>query len=166
MQVRGQLFTLYLMYYDDESDLIHSEGLQGCGVQKWPYVVLRQFRLLHCALARFLSELSSFRQIHVVVSRGGGIHHFCDSQFTAIHNLTLTIRFNSIHVFWMLRGKSDSQGRFKIILALGSTIQVWFLQSYGKLDSYTFPRFIYEIQLQSAASTSPLHICLISSQPT
>ena len=124
MQVRGQLFTLYLMYYDDESDLIHSEGLQGCGVQKWPYVVLRQFRLLHCALARFLSELSSFRQIHVVVSRGGGIHHFCDSQFTAIHNLTLTIRFNSIHVFWVLRGESDSQGRFKIILALGSTIQV------------------------------------------
>ena len=33
------------------------------------------------------------------ISRGGRIHHFCDSQFTAIHMLTLMIQFNSINVY-------------------------------------------------------------------
>ena len=32
-------------------------------------------------------------------------------------------------------------------------------------DSCTFPQFIYEFHLQNTANTSPLHICLISSQP-
>ena len=36
---------------------------------------------------------------HSVKSRGGRIHHFCDSQFTAIHMLTLMIQFNSINVY-------------------------------------------------------------------
>ena len=72
---------------------------------------------------------------------GGRIHHFCDSQFTWIHKLTVMILLNSIHFFLGNQRRFDSW--FQIILALRSTIQVWFLQSYGKLERIQLMRFIH-----------------------
>ena len=68
--------------------------------------------------------------------RGRWIHHFCVSQFIWIHKLSMMTQFNSIHLFLDVQKRLDSQ--FSIILALS----------------------------QNTANTSPLHICLISSQPT
>ena len=64
-------------------------------------------------------------EISVWIS-GGRIHHFCDPWFTWIHELTVMIQFNQIHIFLGTQKKLDSC--FQIILALRSTIQVWFSQ--------------------------------------
>ena len=93
----------------------------------------------------------------------------------AIHN---SLGFTS-SVWWfnstqfIFRGvQRRLNSRFQIIFALRSTIQVWFLESYGKLEQnqfmryIKFPPFIYCIHLQSSANTSLLQIFLISSQLT
>ena len=116
--------------------------------------------------------------------RSRWIHHFCVSQFTWIHKLSMMIQFNSIHLFLDVQKRLNSQ--LYSIEVNNSTMTLSVLWQTGEeqfnydsfsamanwrgfhswvWNSYTFPQFIYEFHLQNTANTSPLHICLISSQP-
>ena len=118
--------------------------------------------ICQCHKARIC--LKTFKQRY----SGGRNLHFCDSQFTWIHKLTVMIHFNSIHCFLVSQKRFDSwfQFNYSVIEVNDSSMILSELCTLERIQLNSIIPWYTWYFFENAANTSPLNVCLISSQPT
>ena len=90
--------------------------------------------------AAFILEMGNSCFFHILLRRGGRIHHFCNSQFTCIQKLTVMIQFNSIHFSWC-----SKETRFPIpnYICIEVNSSSMILTQLAKLEQIQLMRFIH-----------------------